>query len=74
VARKGDLQSFKHYNVAMDKPLALALEQSARRNERRLTEEIRYAVRKHLGLDAMPAYEPRPGLESAAPGDGERQL
>jgi len=61
VARKGDLKGFKHVNVLFDEPLSMALEQSALINERRVTEEVRYAVRLYLGIPAAPA-EDQPGV------------
>jgi hypothetical protein len=57
MARKGDLKGFKHVNVLFDEPLSIALEQSAARNERRLTEEVRYAVRQYLKIDQSPAED-----------------
>ena len=51
MARKGDLKPFKHVNVVFDEALSMALEQSALKNERRVTEEVRYAVRLYLKVD-----------------------
>jgi hypothetical protein len=51
LARKGDLRPFRHVNLGLDEEMAQALMDSARRNERRLTEEVRYAVRRYLGID-----------------------
>jgi hypothetical protein len=58
VARKGDLKPFKHVNVVFDEALSMALEQSALKNERRVTEEVRYAVRRYLNIDPTPSEEP----------------
>ena len=57
VARKGDLRPFKHVNVVFDEALSMALEQSALRNERKVTEEVRYAVRLYLKVEAVPAED-----------------
>ena len=57
MARKGDLRPFKHVNVVFDEALSMALEQSALKNERRVTEEVRYAVRQYLKIDAAPAED-----------------
>jgi hypothetical protein len=57
MARKGDLKPFKHVNVVFDEAVSIALEQSALRNERRVTEEVRYAVRQYLKIDAAPAED-----------------
>jgi hypothetical protein len=54
VARKGDLQAVRHLNLGMDAALADALLASAVRNERRLAEECRFAVRLYLGLVDQP--------------------
>jgi hypothetical protein len=63
VARKGDLKPYKTVNVVLDEAMRLALEESARRNERRLTEEVRYAVRKHLQTEAPVAAMVEAGEE-----------
>ena len=57
MARKGNLKRFKNYNVAMNETMVLALEQSAERNERRVTEELRFAVRQYLKIDQAPAED-----------------
>jgi hypothetical protein len=57
VARKGDLKPFKHLNIGLDQVMSAALEESALRNERRLTEEARYAIRQYLKIDLAPAEE-----------------
>jgi hypothetical protein len=54
VARKGDLNPVRHLNLGMDAALAEALLASAMRNERRLSEECRFAVRLYLGLVDQP--------------------
>ena len=54
MARKGDLRPFKHVNMVFDEALSMALEQSALKNERRVTEEVRYTVRQYLKIEAAP--------------------
>lgn len=55
MARKGDLKPVKHLNIGLDAELAQALGASALKNERRLTEEARFAVRQYLGIHRIPA-------------------
>jgi hypothetical protein len=57
VARKGDLHPVRHLNLGLDAELADALLTSAAKNERRLTQECRYAVRQYLGLEPKPAED-----------------
>jgi hypothetical protein len=57
LARKGDLNPVRHLNLGLDAELADALLASARKNERRLTEECRYAVRQYLKIDETPAED-----------------
>jgi hypothetical protein len=54
MARKGDLHPVQHLHLGLDAELAKALLASAERNERRLTQECRYAVRVYLGLEPKP--------------------
>lgn len=58
MARKGDLNPVTHLNLGLDQELAAALLASARKNERRLTQECRYAVKLYLGLEPKPAEDP----------------
>jgi hypothetical protein len=57
MARKGDMHPVKHLNLGLDAELAEALLASAAKNERRLTQECRFAVRLYLGLDPKPAED-----------------
>jgi hypothetical protein len=57
VARKGDLRPFKHLNIGLDRVMSAALEESALRNERRLTEEARFAIRQYLKIDPAPVED-----------------
>jgi hypothetical protein len=51
------LNPVRHLNLGLDAELADALLASARKNERRLTEECRYAVRQYLKIDETPAED-----------------
>jgi hypothetical protein len=57
VARKGDLNATWHINVGVDESLQKALMEAAAKNERRITQEVRYVLRTHYGLDPSPAEE-----------------
>ena len=57
MARKGDLKPVRHLNIGLDQSMSEALLASAERNERRVTEEVRYAVRQYLKVDAAPAED-----------------
>jgi hypothetical protein len=57
VAKKGELKATMHLNIGLDDMLGKALEASASRNERRLNEEVRYALRMYLGIHRTPAEE-----------------
>ena len=57
MARKGDLQAVRYVNLGMDAELSAAILASAQKNERRLAEECRYAVRVYLGLTQAPAED-----------------
>jgi hypothetical protein len=46
--------SHRQLGMRMDPVLEQALEASARKNERRLAEEARYAIRLYLGIPATP--------------------
>jgi hypothetical protein len=63
VARKGDLKPVRHVNIALDQSMSEALLASAERNERRLTQEVRVAIRRYLRIDDVP------GEEQVADGD-----
>ena len=57
MARKGDLRPVRHLNIGLDQSMSEALLASAERNERRLTQEVRVAIRQYLKVDAAPAEE-----------------
>jgi hypothetical protein len=57
VARKGDLRPVRHLNIGLDQAMSEALLKSAEANERRLTQEVRIAIRRYLGIDPTPAEE-----------------
>jgi hypothetical protein len=57
VARKEDLQATTHLNIGLDNEMGKRLKEAAIRNERRLTQEARYALRLYLGIDAAPAED-----------------
>jgi hypothetical protein len=57
MARKGDLMATTHLNVGLDAELDRRLRESALKYERTLTQEARYALRKHLGMDATPVED-----------------
>src|SRR5262245_55874817 len=65
VAKKGDLQATTHLNIGLDNELGKRLKEAARQSERTLTQEARFALKKHLGMDAAPGGE-RSGV-SAVP-------
>jgi hypothetical protein len=47
----------RQLGIRMDAALEDALEASALKNERRLAQEARFAIRKYLGLDQAPAED-----------------
>jgi hypothetical protein len=55
VARKGDLKVVLKMNVALEQDLAKEVDTHAVRNERNLSQEVRFALRKYYGLDRTPA-------------------
>lgn len=57
MARKGDLKATTHLNVGLDDELDRRLRESALKFERTLTQEARYALKKHLGMDATPVED-----------------
>jgi len=57
MARKGDLKAVKHLNIGLDRALSAALEARAAENERKLTEEVRYAIRQYLKSTPAPVEE-----------------
>jgi hypothetical protein len=54
VAKKGDLHGIRHVNIVLDQVTTDALEQVAARDERRLTEQVRFYIRKGLKADLTP--------------------
>jgi hypothetical protein len=58
VAKKGDLKPVMHVNIGLDAPLTKALLNAAFRNERKITQEVRYILREHYGIHQPPAEEP----------------
>jgi len=59
VAKKGTMQpTHRLLGLRMDRTLREALEASALKNERKLAEEARYAIRLYLGIQGAPASEP----------------
>ena len=57
MARKGDLKATIHLNLGLDDNLSQRLRESALKYERTLTQEARYALRKHLGMEATPVED-----------------
>jgi hypothetical protein len=57
MARKGDLKPTWHINVGVDESLQKVLLEAAARNERKITQEIRFALRSHYGLNRAPAED-----------------
>lgn len=57
VARKGDLKTVLHMNVGLDEALATKVMASAELNERKWTQEVRYALRQFYGIDRTPAED-----------------
>lgn len=57
MAKKGDLKAVMHLNIGLDESLSKALERSAAKNERRLTEEARYHIRQGLSVEGKLAED-----------------
>lgn len=58
MVKKGELKpTHRQLGLRMDKELEAALEASATKNERKLAEEARYAIRLYLGIHRTPAEE-----------------
>ena len=57
MAKKGDLKATIHLNLGLDDNLSQRLRESALKYERTLTQEARYALKKHLGMDATPVED-----------------
>jgi hypothetical protein len=64
VASKGGLKTVTHMNIGLDRELALAVDASAKQNERTYNQEVRFRLRQAYGLDQVPAEQETAGVSS----------